>query len=117
MSKDGIALNVVVVLLIFLGYMSWVGSNINKKQFDNGPGILPKPEVNSNYELPELNETEEAEVDSLIKKNIKEAENESDKKSIESMRDEVVKILDEVVEEDSTVTISFNMQWTPSWVD
>tara|TARA_R100001440_G_scaffold9704_2_gene18070 strand:- start:508 stop:651 length:144 start_codon:yes stop_codon:yes gene_type:complete len=46
MSKDGIALNVVVVLLIFLGYMSWVGSNINTEKFDNGPGILPKPEVN-----------------------------------------------------------------------
>ena len=58
MSKDGIALNVVVVLLIFLGYMSWVGSNMNTEKFDNGPGILPKPEVNSNYELPELNETE-----------------------------------------------------------
>ena len=117
MSKDGIVLNVVVVLLIFLGYMSWVGSNINKEKFDNGPGILPKPEINSNYELPELNETETAEVDSLIKENIKKAENESERKSIENMRNEIIKILDEAVEEDSTITVSFNMQWTPSWVD
>jgi metal-sulfur cluster biosynthetic enzyme len=33
------------------------------------------------------------------------------------MRNEVQEILDEIVEEDSTVTITFNMQWTPSWVD
>jgi metal-sulfur cluster biosynthetic enzyme len=48
---------------------------------------------------------------------VKEAEQESERKSIESMRDEVIKILDEVVEEDSTVTITFDMQWTPSWVN
>ena len=55
--------------------------------------------------------------DSLHKSYVKEAEQESERKSIETMRNEVQEILDEIVEEDSTVTITFNMQWPPSWVD
>mgnify|MGYP003154703111 CR=1 FL=1 len=65
----------------------------------------------------ELSDEENAATDSLFKSYVKESEEKSERKSIESMRDEVIKILDEVVEEDSTVTITFNMQWTPSWVN
>ena len=68
-------------------------------------------------ELPELSEEELQKSDELHKSYVKEAEEESERKSIETMRNEVQEILDEPVEEDSTVTISFNMQWTPSWVD
>ena len=45
----------------------------------------------------------------MFKSYVKEAEEESKRKSVETMRDEVHKILDEVIETDSTVTITFNM--------
>ena len=98
-------------------YMGWVVTTYKPEQIVNTTGPLPKKEVRSDYELPELSETEQAVTDSIIKDTIKQAEEESERKSIETMRDEVQEILDEVIEEDSTVVISFNMQWTPSWVD
>ena len=45
----------------------------------------------------------------MFKSYVEEAEEESERKSVETMRDEVHKILDEVIETDSTVTITFNM--------
>jgi hypothetical protein len=98
-------------------YMGWVVTSYKPEQIVNTTGPLPKKEVRSDYELPELSEEELAISDSLHKSYVKEAEQESERKSIESMREEVIKILDEVVEEDSTVTITFDMQWTPSWVN
>jgi hypothetical protein len=98
-------------------YMGWVVNSYKPEQIVNTTGPLPKKEVRSDYELPELSEEELAVSDSLHKSYVKEAEKESERKSIESMREEVIKILDEVVEEDSTVTITFDMQWTPSWVN
>ena len=60
-------------------------------------------------EIPELTAEEKAEADSLHKTFIHKAEIQSERKSVQSMRDDVIKILNEIVEEDSTVTISFNM--------
>jgi|SRR5210317_47272 hypothetical protein len=104
----------IMVLLIFMG---WVTTTYKPVTIENSTGPLPKKETRSNYELPELSEEEQAVTDSLIKHTVKQAEIESERKSIENMRNEVIKILDETVEEDSTITVSFNMQWTPSWVD
>jgi len=98
-------------------YMGWVVTTYKPEQIVNTTGPLPKKEVRSDYELPELSETEQAVTDSIIKDTIKQAEQESERKSVESMRNEVIKILDKAVEQDSTITVSFNMQWTPSWVD
>ena len=60
--------------------------------------------------MPELNEEEQAELEAEIVETRLEATEEVDKKSVEQMRDEVHEILDEIIETDSTVTISFNMQ-------
>lgn len=60
---------------------------------------------------PELTPEEKAEVQEEIKQTYKEIEQTLDveKKSVEQMREEVHQILNEIVEEDSTVVISFNM--------
>ena len=60
-------------------------------------------------DIPELKAEQKAEADSMHKAYIKQAELESERKSVETMRNDVIKILDGIVEEDSTVTISFNM--------
>ena len=98
-------------------YMGWVVTSYKPEQIVNTTGPLPKKEVRSDYQLPELSAEENAATDSLFESYVKESEEKSERKSIETMRDEVQEILDEIVEEDSTVTITFNMQWTPSWVD
>ena len=63
-------------------------------------------------ESPELTPEEKVEVQEEIKQSYKEIEETLDvkKKSVEQMRDDVHKILDEIIEEDSSVVISFNMQ-------
>jgi hypothetical protein len=106
-----------ISFMLILIYMGWVVTTYKPEIIQNTTGPLPKKETRSNYELPELSEEEQAVTDSLIKHTVKQAEIESERKSVESMRNEVIKILDEAVEEDSTITVSFNMQWTPSWVD
>lgn len=60
---------------------------------------------------PELTSEEKVAVEKEIKQTYKEIEKTLDveKKSVGQMRDEVYKILDKIVEEDSTVVISFNM--------
>lgn len=119
MNKDTLALIIVLLGLSILFYLGWVvnsykpaTSSISQSEYT--------PEKVKDSELPELPELSEQELsvsDSLHKSYVQEAEQESERKSIETMRNEVQEILDEIVEEDSTVTITFNMQWTPSWVD
>lgn len=118
MNKDRLALILVLLGLSVLFYLGWVvdsykpaTSSISQSEYT--PEKVKDSEL---PELPELSEEELAVSDSLHKSYVKEAEQESERKSIETMRDEVQEILDEIVEEDSTVTITFNMQWTPSWV-
>ena len=123
MNKDRLALIIVLLGLSVLFYLGWVvdtyrpaTSSMSQSEY------TPEKVTNKDLEqygpvLPELSKEELAVSDSLHKSYIKEAEQESERKSIESMRNEVIKILDEVVEEDSTVTITFDMQWTPSWVN
>ena len=119
MNKDRLALIIVLLGLSLLFYLGWVvdsykpaTSSISQSEYT--PEKVKDSEL---PELPELSEQELKESDELHKSYVKEAEQESERKSIETMRDEVQEILDEIVEEDSTVTITFNMQWTPSWVD
>ena len=119
MNKDRLALIIVLLGLSVLFYLGWVvdtyrPATSSMSQLEYTPEKVKDSEL---PELPELSEEELAISDSLHKSYVKEAEKESERKSIESMRNEVIKILDEVVEEDSTVTITFNMQWTPSWVN
>ena len=119
MNKDRLALIIVLLGLSVLFYLGWVvdtyrPATSSMSQSEYTPEKVKDSEL---PELPELSEEELAISDSLHKSYVKEAEQESERKSIESMRDEVIKILDEVVEEDSTVTITFDMQWTPSWVN
>jgi hypothetical protein len=119
MNKDRLALIIVLLGLSVLFYLGWVvdtyrPATSSMSQSEYTPEKVKDSEL---PELPELSEEELAVSDSLHKSYVKEAEQESERKSIESMRNEVIKILDEVVEEDSTVTITFDMQWTPSWVN
>ena len=102
--------------MLFLLYMGWVVDTYKPVTSNISQGELPKQPTTSDYELPQLTPKENAVTESIIKDTIKQAELESEHKSIETMRDEVIQILNEVEEQDSTVTISFNMQWTPSWV-
>ena len=116
MNNDKHMLILVGIGLLLLTYLGWVNTMYNPSSNSNSVGVLPKHPTQSDYTLPELSDEEQAVSDSLHKSYVKQAETESERKSIENMRDEVIKILDEVTETDSTVTITFNMQWTPSWV-
>ena len=116
MNNDKQILILVGIGLLILTYLAWVNIMYNPSSSSNSVGILPKHPTQSEYTLPELSDEEQAVSDSLHKSYVKQAETESESKSIETMHEKVIEILDEVVEEDSTVTISFNMQWTPSWV-
>lgn len=102
--------------MLFLIYIGWVVDTYQPVKSNISQGELPKQPTTSDYKLPELTPEENAVTDSIIKDTIKEAELESEHKSIETMHEQVIQILDEAVEQDSSVVISFNMQWTPSWV-
>jgi len=116
MNNDKRMLIIVGIGLLLLAYIGWVNATYNPNTNSNSVGVLPKHPTQSDYTLPELSDEEDAATDSLYQTYIQQSEEESERKSIENMRDEVIKILDEVTEQDSTVTVSFNMQWTPSWV-
>lgn len=116
MNNDKRMLIIVGIGLLLLTYIGWVNATYNPNTNSNSVGVLPKHPTQSDYTLPELSDEENAATDSLYQTYIQQSEEKSERKSIENMRDEVIKILDEVTEQDSTVTISFNMQWTPSWV-
>lgn len=116
MNNDKRMLIIVGIGLLLLTYIGWVNATYNPNTNSNSVGVLPKHPTQSDYTLPELSDEENAATDSLYQTYIQQSEEKSERKSIENMRDEVIKILDEVTEQDSAVTISFNMQWTPSWV-
>lgn len=98
-----------------VAYIMWVTATYkpvkNTTQISN---YTPEKVINSEIpESPELTAAEKQQVQEEIKLQYKVIEDTIDvkKKSVEQMRDDVHKILDEIVEEDSTVTISFNMSY------
>ena len=102
----------IFLVLFGLAYMIAIVTNSdNKVSFvEHTPHYSPAKYKQSEIPgIPELTAEEKAETDSLHKTFIHKAEIQSERKSVQSMRDDVIKILDEIVEEDSTVTISFNM--------
>tara|TARA_B100001248_G_scaffold253566_1_gene230960 strand:- start:526 stop:900 length:375 start_codon:yes stop_codon:yes gene_type:complete len=111
MKKDMMALVVVLGFIFILTYLNMVAKEYKPVESNVSSSTYTPEKVKPSEvpDLPELNEEEQAETDSLFKSYVKEAEEESKRKSVETMRDEVHKILDEVVEADSTVTITFNM--------
>tara|TARA_R100001163_G_C5068036_1_gene207723 strand:+ start:57 stop:431 length:375 start_codon:yes stop_codon:yes gene_type:complete len=111
MKKDMMALVVVLGFIFIFTYLNMVAKEYKPVESNVSSSTFTPDRVKPNEipELPELSEQEEAETDSLFKSYVKEAEEESERKSVETMRDEVHKILDEVIETDSTVTITFNM--------
>ena len=111
MKKDMMALVVVLGFIFILTYLNMVAKEYKPVESNVSSSTYTPEKVKPSEvpDLPELNEEEQAETDSLFKSYVEEAEEESERKSVETMRDEVHKILDEVVEADSTVTITFNM--------
>ena len=103
-----------ILLFSLITYMVYIFVTFEKvEQFDRtSANYKPEKVLNSEIpELPELSDDERKEVHEKIREQRKELEKTMDieKKSVEQMRDEVHKILDEIIETDSTVTITFNM--------
>ena len=111
MKKDMMALVVVLGFIFILTYLNMVAKEYKPVESNVSSSTYTPEKVKPSEvpDLPELNEEEQAETDSLFKSYVEEAEKESERKSVETMRDEVHKILDEIIETDSTVTITFNM--------
>tara|TARA_R100000353_G_scaffold141522_1_gene100936 strand:- start:60 stop:434 length:375 start_codon:yes stop_codon:yes gene_type:complete len=111
MKDETLVLIVVATMIALFSYINLVATEYKPVESNVSSSTFTPDRVKPNEipELPELSEQEEAETDSLFKSYVKEAEEESKRKSVETMRDEVHKILDEVIETDSTVTITFNM--------
>ena len=111
MKDETLVLIVVATMIALFSYINLVATEYKPVESNVSSSTFTPDRVKPNEipELPELSEQEEAETDSLFKSYVKEAEEESERKSVETMRDEVHKILDEVIETDSTVTITFNM--------
>jgi len=111
MKDETLVLVVVATMIALFSYINLVATEYKPLESNVSSSTFTPDRVKPNEipELPELNEEEQAQTDSLFKSYVKEAEEESERKSVETMRDEVHKILDEVIETDSTVTITFNM--------
>ena len=111
MKKDMMALVVVLGFIFILTYLDMVAKEYKPVESNVSSSTYTPEKVKPSEvpDLPELNEEEQAETDSLFKSYVEEAEEESERKSVETMRDEVHKILDEIIETDSTVTVTFNM--------
>ena len=111
MKNETLVLVVVATMIALFSYINLVATEYKPVESNVSSSTFTPDRVKPNEipELPELNEEEQAQTDSLFKSYVKEAEEESERKSVETMRDEVHKILDEVIETDSTVTITFNM--------
>ena len=111
MKKDMMALVVVLGFIFILTYLNMVAKEYKPVESNVSSSTYTPEKVKPSEvpDLPELNEEEQAETDSLFKSYVEEAEEESERKSVETMRDEVHKILDEIIETDCTVTITFNM--------
>jgi hypothetical protein len=111
MNKDRLALIIVLLGLSVLFYLGWVvdtyrpaTSSMSQSEY------TPEKVTNKDLEqyglvLPELSEEELAVSDSLHKSYVKEAEQESESKSVEDMIKRVDDILTGKVQQD---TISFN---------
>jgi len=106
-------LYLLLLLVFFFGYVGCVASkykpvDVGTTTSEYTPERVKDAEV---PDVPELTPEEKQEVQEEIKQTYKEIEETLDveKKSVEQMREDVEKILDEIIEEDSTVTISFNM--------
>ena len=111
MKDETLVLIVVATMIALFSYINLVATEYKPVESNVSSSTFTPDRVKPNEipELPELNEEEQAQTDSLFKSYVKEAEEESERKSVETMRDEVHKILDEVIQTDSTVTITFNM--------
>jgi len=111
MKDETLVLIVVATMIALFSYINLVATEYKPVESNVSSSTFTPDRVKPNEipELPELNKEEQAQTDSLFKSYVKEAEEESKRKSVETMRDEVHKILDEVIETDSTVTITFNM--------
>jgi hypothetical protein len=111
MKDETLVLVVVATMIALFSYINLVATEYKPVESNVSSSTFTPDRVKPNEipELPELNKEEQAQTDSLFKSYVKEAEEESKRKSVETMRDEVHKILDEVIETDSTVTITFNM--------
>ena len=105
--------------LAFAGYITFMLASCSTAElpeqtqtssYQRNDAELEKSRTEENTTMPELNEEEQADLEAEIVETRLEATEEVDKKSVEQMRDEVHEILDEIIETDSTVTISFNMQ-------
>ena len=111
MKDETLVLIVVATMIALFSYINLVATEYKPVESNVSSSTYTPEKVKPSEvpDLPELNEEEQAETDSLFKSYVKEAEEESKRKSVETMRDEVHKILDEIIETDSTVTITFNM--------
>jgi len=106
---------VMLLACSLVAYIMWVTATYkpvkNTTQISN---YTPEKVINSEIpESPELTAEEKQQVQEEIKLQYKVIEDTIDvkRKSVEQMRDDVHEILDEIVKEDSTVTISFNMSY------
>ena len=106
---------VMLLACSLVAYVMWFTATYkpvkNTTQISN---YTPERVINSEIpESPELTLKEKGEVQEDIKLQYKVIEDTIDvkKKSVKQMRDDVQNILDEIVKEDSTITISFNMQY------
>ena len=102
-------------LFALIAYVSFsVMSYSPEEIIISSPNYTPERVLEKDIpDSPELTPEEKVEVQEDIKKSHKHIEETLDikKKSVEQMRNDVHKILDEVIEEDSTVVISFNMSY------
>jgi len=106
------------IVILFVGLFLYTGCVLTKKpvliEAPTTAEYTPEKVVEAEIpEVPELTEEEKVEIQEVIKMEEKQAVEELDikKKSVEQMRDDVHEILDEIIKEDSSVVISFNMSY------
>jgi hypothetical protein len=106
------------IVILFLGLLIYTGCVLTKKSVlieePTTAEYTPEKVVEAEIpEVPELSVEEITEVQENIKVEAKEIVEELDieKKSVEQMRDDVHEILDEIIETDDTVDITFNMTY------
>ena len=101
-------------LFALIAYMSFsVMSYSPEEIIISSPNYTPERVLEEDIpEVPELSAEESAEIQEVIKLEEQTVVQELDikKKSVEQMRDDVQDILDEIVQEDSTVVISFKLE-------
>jgi TolA-binding protein len=104
---------VLCAFILLATYVFWVTKTYKPSAFQVSTAeYTPDKVLQSEIpDSPELTPEEKVKVQEEIKQANKEIENTLDikKKSVEQMRNEVHQILNEIVEEDDTVVISFNM--------